>query len=169
MNDSAFTNAVAGSTVVKRPEAFQTIVYGGLTAGILDGLFAVASSLALGGSPIRAFQYVAAGLIGGRAFDGGATTFGLGIMLHFFIAATVAAVYYGASLRFPVLLKHALIGGLLYGATVYFVMYDVVMPLSAVPRLPVFTLPLFLKDVIGHALLVGLPIALIARRSAKNA
>lgn len=148
--------------------AFQAILCGGLTVGVLDGLFAAASALVRGGSPVRAFQYVTAGLIGGAALDGGTPTFLIGLLIHFFNALTVAAIYYAASLRLPVLNRRAVLCGLLYGAVVYLVMYYVVMPLSAIPKLAAFSLPIFLKDITGHALLVGLPLALIIRRFAKS-
>lgn len=57
---------------------------------------------------------------------------------------------------------------LLYGAAVYFVMYYVVMLLSAIPKLPAFSFTMFLKDIIGHALLVGLPVAMIIRYFGKS-
>ncbi len=53
--------------------------------------------------------------------------------------------------------------GLAFGVGVFAVMSFAVIPLS---RIPASTppLPLILNGVIGHALLVGLPIALAARR-----
>ncbi len=56
--------------------------------------------------------------------------------------------------------------GTIYGVAAYFVMNFVVIPLSAAPKVP-FSLAPLLNGVVGHALLVGLPIALFARRSAK--
>ena len=61
-----------------RPRAFQAILFGGLTVGILDGLFAAVSTLVRGGNLVRAFQFIAAGLTGGAAFEGGATSFFIG-------------------------------------------------------------------------------------------
>lgn len=151
----------------ERPRAFDTILYGGLIVGVLDGLYAVIASGLRGVSPTRVFQYISSALLGRVAFDGGFKTALLGGLLHFLIAFLVAAVYYVASLRLPTLRRRAVLCGLLYGAAVYFVMNYLVLPLSAVPpaRMP----PSFVRlliDVIGHALLVGLPIALLARRSA---
>jgi hypothetical protein len=54
--------------------------------------------------------------------------------------------------------------GLAYGVAVYFFMKYVVLPLSAVARLTPFE-PLAM---IGHAFLVGLPIALFARHAARR-
>jgi len=47
---------------------------------------------------------------------------------------------------------------------VFFFMNYGVLPLSAVASAP-FSLGMFLNGVFGHALLVGLPIALYARRA----
>jgi hypothetical protein len=63
-----------------------------------------------------------------------------------------------------VLKTRAVLFGLLYGTAVYFFMNYLVLSLSAVAQAP-FHPGLFLNGVIGHALLVGLPIALCARRT----
>lgn len=48
------------------------------------------------------------------------------------------------------------------------VMRYIVVPLSAIGTVNPYTLPNFLNSVIGHALLVGLPVALIAAWSARR-
>ena len=116
--------------------------------------------------PVRIFQSIAAGLFGRASFTGGAKTAVLGVLLHFLIASIIAAVYYLFSLKIPALINHAVLLGMTYGVAVYFVMNYVVIPLSATRR-PAFTLAVFLNGILGHALLVGLPVALITRRSAK--
>ena len=159
-----------GPPPFERPRAFDTIFYGGLVVGILDMLFAFSFyGLILGAQTLRIFQSVAAGLLGRTAaYEGGIKTFLLGILLHFVVASCIAAVYYAASLIFPVLLRHAVLSGLGYGAIAYLGMNYVVVPLSAIRRSPgPIKLPIFLTEIIGHAFLVGLPIALLARRSAK--
>ncbi|MCU1266235.1 MAG: hypothetical protein JWM21_2553 [Acidobacteria bacterium] len=154
-----------------RPRALDTILPGGLVVGILDLLFAFTFyGLILGVKPLRIFQSVAAGLMGrAAAFDGGIKTFLLGILLHFIVATCIAAVYYGASWIFPVLIRHAVLSGLIYGMIAYLGMNYLVIPLSAIRRSPgPLRLPIFLTEIIGHAFLVGLPLALLARRSAKR-
>jgi hypothetical protein len=80
--------------------AVLSIISGGLTVGVLDGLFAlIYYGLMLGVKTMRIFQSVASGLLGKDSFDGGTQTFLLGIFLHFTVAACIAAVY---------LLKHDL-------------------------------------------------------------
>jgi uncharacterized membrane protein YagU involved in acid resistance len=118
---------------------------------------------------MRIFQSVAAGLLGRTtAYEGGTKTFLLGILLHFVVASCIAAVYYVASRILPVLIRHAVVSGLMYGMIAYLGMNYIVVPLSAIRRFPgPKKLSIFLTEIIGHALLVGLPIALLARRSAK--
>lgn len=167
MSDNAFKHSGGDASLTRRPRALDTILYGGLVVGILDGLFAlIFYGLILGAQPLRIFQSVASGLLGKAAFEGGVQTFLLGILLHFVVATCIAAVYYLASLILPVLIHRAVVCGLLYGMIAYLVMNYVVIPLSAASP-GRFSLRTFLPAFIAHALLVGLPIALLARRSAK--
>ena len=152
----------------ERPRAFETIVYGGLIVGILDGLFAfIFYGWVLGVKPLRIFQSVASGLLGRAAFDGGVSTFLLGLLLHFVVATCIAAVFYAASLKLPILINHAVVSGLIYGMIAYLGMNYVVIPLSRIGLRPT-TLRLFVPAFIAHAFLVGLPVALVARWSAKG-
>lgn len=151
-----------------RPRAFETIFYGGLTVGVLDALDATIFNGLRGVSAERVWQYVASGVLGRAAFGGGLKTAALGLSLHFLIAFIVAGVYYGACLYQPALLRRAVLWGLIYGVAVFFVMNYVVMSLSAAPPLS-FALAPFVNGIVGHALLVGLPVALIARRSQRPA
>jgi hypothetical protein len=167
MSARAFTLSGNGARAHGRPRAFDTILYGGLAVGILDGLFAlIFYGAVLGVKTERIFQSVAAGLLGGASFLGGLKTFWLGVLLHFVVATCIAAVYYAASLKLPVLIRHAVVCGLVYGMLAYLGMNYVVVPLSAIGLRP-SSLRTFVPAFIGHAFLVGLPIALLARRSAK--
>jgi uncharacterized membrane protein YagU involved in acid resistance len=90
----------------------------------------------------------------------------LGTALHFYIAFVATAVYVLASTWMPVLKSQAILFGLPFGAAVYFFMNYLVLPLSAVVHSP-FSPGLVLNGVIGHAIFVGLPIAVYARRTAR--
>jgi uncharacterized membrane protein YagU involved in acid resistance len=148
------------------PGRAGAILYGTLAVGLLDILEAFASWGLRGVSPVRVLQSIAAGLLGrSEAYAGGLASAGLGIVLHFFIAFSVVCVYHLASRKLPVLTRLWLPSGLLYRVLVYFVMNDVVIPLSALERAPRFSLALLLNGVITHALLVGLPSALSAKLS----
>jgi uncharacterized membrane protein YagU involved in acid resistance len=143
--------------MVKR--SLTTIAAAGLIAGVLDATAATVSS---GATPQRVFQTIASGLLGRSAYEGGWPVAALGVLLHFSIATTAAAVYFAASRRWPLLVRRAVPFGLAYGVAVYFFMRYVVLPLSAV-ALRGFSLEALLRGVVIHALCVGLPIALTIR------
>ena len=141
----------------------QAIFCGGLIAGILDAIDGVIAYGTQGLNPIQVLQYIASGALGQSAFQGGLATAALGAAFHFSIAWAAAGVFVLATRRLEILKTHAVPAGLLYGAAVYFFMNYFVLPLSAVAA-STFHLGLFLNGVIGHALFVGLPISLFARR-----
>ena len=142
----------------------QAIFWGGLVAGTLDAVDGVIAYGTQGLNPIQVLQYIGSGALGKSAFQGGLATAALGATFHFTIAWVAAAVFLLASRGLPVLKTHAVPAGLVYGAAVYFFMNYIVLPLSAVAA-GRFQLGLFLNGVIGHALFVGLPISLFARRA----
>lgn len=142
----------------------QAIFWGGLVAGVLDAVDGVIAYGTQGLNPIQVLQYIASGALGKLAFQGGLATAALGAVFHFIIAWVAAAVFVLASRRLEILKTHAVPAGLFYGAAVYFFMNYLVLPLSAVAA-GTFQLGLFLNGVIGHAVLVGLPISLFARRA----
>ena len=135
------------------------MLWAGFAAGVGDTLLAIALFRV---GPVRNSQSVAAGLLGRDSFQGGLASAALGLFLHFFIATTAAAVYVAASTRLKLLLTQPIPSGLAFGAAVYFFMNVVVVPLSRAARGGGFVFSWQLM--VGHALLVGLPIALVARR-----
>ena len=159
---SSTSNPVSARTL----SLSKAIVWGGLVSGVLDAVDGVVAFGFKGLSAIQVLQYIASGLLGPSSFRGGLLTATLGMGFHFFIAFVAAAVYVLASRRIAVLKSRAVLFGVLYGVAVYFFMNYLVLPLSAVARSP-FSLDLFLNGVIGHGILVGLPIALYAKKAAK--
>ena len=151
------------SMKVKGTPAWYTILWAGLTCGVLDGLSATVVSALFGGTPIRLFQGIASGLLGRAAFQGGAGTALLGVALHFIVALGAATVYYAASRRLPVLIDQALICGIAYGAAVHLFMTFVVIPLSAIGSRPL-VLRSFLAFLLVSMVVVGPSIALTVRR-----
>ena len=147
-----------------RSDALHAIFWGGLIAGLLDATDGVIAFGFQGMNPIQVLQYIASGALGPAAFNGGLPTALLGMGFHFLIAFTVAGIYYAASRKIPALTQNPILWGLSYGVAVYLVMNYGVLPFSATPK-TALSLPLFLNGIIGHALFVGLPIALYARRA----
>jgi len=142
----------------------QAILGATIVVGVLDAVNGVIAYGFLGRNPIQVLQYIASGAFGTASFQGGLGTAFAGLLFHFLIALIVVAIYILASRSIPVLAQYPTFFGLLYGAAVYLTMTYLVLPHTAVPASP-FSLPLFLNGVIGHALFVGLPTALYAKRS----
>jgi hypothetical protein len=100
--------------------AARAILWGGLLAGVGDITFAFVVWRGIG--PVRVLQSVASGLLGAAAREGGLATAALGAVLHFTIAFIWATVFWLASRRLTVLVRHPVVCGLLYGVVVYALM-----------------------------------------------
>lgn len=154
-----------------RPGAFETIVYGGLAIGVLD--FIDASTffpLYYGITVERVWQGVAAGALGREAATaGGWNTAVFGMFLHFVVAYCIATVYFLLSRNIPLLIRRPVLSGIVYGVAANYIMQYVVIPLSAIGvRGNSEPIGSWLNSIIGHALLVGLPVALIASWSSRR-
>ena len=92
--------------------------------------------------------------------------------MHFVVALCIATVYYLLSKNILLMIKRPVISGLIFGVLAHYVMQMVIVPISARGGSPmnVFNEPIgaMLNSLIGHALLVGLPVALIASWSARG-
>ncbi|HEU4625769.1 MAG TPA: hypothetical protein VFS52_13445 [Steroidobacteraceae bacterium] len=171
---SSGINATLGdtSTAGSGARALRAILGGGLLGGLIDITFAcVVWAIRAGVTPIRVGQSVAAGLLGREAsLAGGVATGILGLVLHFLMAIVMAAVYYGAATRIPLLVRHAVPCGLAYGLGLFLVMNFIVMPLSAIGRMggngP---LVIMIPEILVHMFGVGLTIALFTRAALRGA
>jgi hypothetical protein len=143
--------------------SLKPILIAGLTCGAMDISAALVVYGRFGVRPLRLLQGIAGGLLGQRTYDGGLATAALGLLCHFSIALSAAAIYFAISRRLRVLVTHAVPMGAVYGIAVYFVMNLIVVPLSAARKNP-FSLKMMIIGLIIHILCVGLPIALIVRR-----
>ena len=138
--------------------ALLAIAAGGLIAGSLD----LTQASILFGAKVP--LVIAAGLLGPRALQGGAGTYVLGVCLHFFIASSATAIYYGASRRLVFLIEHPLVCGLFFGMAVEQVMSYIVLPLSALHERGPYELHDVLLGLGVHMVIIGLPIAYSVRR-----
>lgn len=151
----------SGTGRLGRRSALLAIAVGGGIAGTVDLL----QACILFGWDIP--LAIAGGLLGRGAFNGGAGTYILGIALHFFIACSAAAVYYGASLKLGFLKEYPLVCGLFFGAAVEDFMRFVVLPLSALHSRGPYKLNDLVLGLVVHMVVVGLPISYSVRRFAK--
>ena len=142
--------------------AVRAIAITGLIVGAMDITSAFILAILRGSTVTRLLQFVASGLIGPSAFQGGTATAALGLALHFVIAFGVVIVFYIASRRLRVLRDYAVASGLVYGLIVFGVMNLVVLPLSAAR--PRHSLTGDLIQIGIHMFVIGLPTALLLRR-----
>jgi hypothetical protein len=138
---------------------------GALVAGAFDISYATSISYFRSGiAPSRILQSVASGVLGPDSYQGGTATAALGLGLHFVIAFIITCVFFAAASRQPVLTAQPLVSGALYGAIAYAVMNYIVVPFSRIgPRATPAT-PVWVTGVLVHMFLIGVPIALAARR-----
>ena len=120
-----------------------------------------------GATPVRIFQGIASGLLGREAFQGDNRTAWIGVGLHYFVAFLIVLVFYMISRRVRFLTQRPVVAGVLYGIAVYFIMNDVVIPLSAAVQGP-RSLPVFANGILIHMFGVGLPTALIVRMGVRG-
>ena len=142
------------------PRTIRTIAWATLAAGTLD----ILSAFVWTGAVVRVLQSVASGPFGDAVAEG---PWGppLGLLVHFAIMAAMVAVYVLAARRIPLLSRHWVIAGVLYGFALWIVMYWIVMPLRWESyQTPSEAWPI-VRQLISHCLLTGLPIAWITARA----
>jgi hypothetical protein len=153
-------NTVASSAPVARGNLLRPILVGGALAGTFD---LIAAFITFGPGVPRG---IAGGLLGRGAFQGGAGTWILGVVLHYFIAFSAAAIYCLSSRRLGFLKAHWLVCGLFYGIAVFLVMNLVVLPLCAYHSMGPYQYRGLVQGLLVHMLIIGLPISFSLNRLA---
>lgn len=155
---------MTASTLPVRSGALPTALAGGLIAGTLDILFAwLFWTIKAGVSMQRVLQGVASGLLGKESFEGGMTTALLGLLLHYFIATSMAVTWFMVAGRVRPMRQRPIVLGAAYGLLLYLIMNFVVVPLSSAS--PGSRNPLWIGlGILVHMFLVGVPIALATQR-----
>jgi uncharacterized membrane protein YagU involved in acid resistance len=161
-------NQMAAAFSSPHPNSLRTILRAGLLAGVMDITAAFLVYGYLGHPPLRLLQGIAWGLLGSAAYEGGLATALLGLVCHFVIAFSAAAVFVGASRYILFLVQHPIWSGTAYGVIVYFFMNLVVIPLSAIGKGP-FSLKFMVIGIVIHIFCIGLPIAMVVLRYSKIA
>jgi hypothetical protein len=151
----------AASTPAVRTGVIPAILAGGLTAATCDF---IAAMLIYHLPAVTVGKAVARGWFGQeKAMSGGLDVAAIGVVSHYAILLVAAALFVTASLRFPILRHRAVIVGVLFGLCIYVVMHFVVLPLSnAGPGQPKGIQ--LVEELMGHMLVIGLPIALWTRK-----
>ena len=140
----------------------RAITFGGLLAGSLDIVSAFAAFVPHGASEAGILRFIASGLIGHAALQGGAPAAALGLAVHFGLTTIMAAVFVVAALHFEVLIRRPWLSGLTYGVLIWGVMNYVVVPLSGVASWTPDKGWALVGALLGHCFYVGVPIAFAA-------
>lgn len=157
-------DSTLGTLVTQQSTKQNTLLSIGVGGGIAGTLDLLQACILFGWDiPLS----IAGGLLGRQAVHGGAGTYILGVLLHFFIACSAAATYYAASRKLRFLTEYPLICGLFFGAAVEEVMRLVVLPLSALHARGPYELQDLILGLAAHMVVVGLPISYSVRRFAK--
>lgn len=158
--------AILTQTNADRGHFAKAVLLGGLVAGLLDATDGVIAFAFKGMNPVQVLQYIASGALGKAAFSGGLATAFAGLIFHFFIAFVLAFLYTFVAGRSKEIRQQPIPFGLVYGASVYLLMTYLVLPLTSVGPSS-FEWPYFLNGLVGHAIFVGLPIAIFAQRQGR--
>ena len=151
--------------------ALTAILLGGLIAATVD----IGAATTINGvNPLSILRGIASGLIGTRVHGSGIPGSLLGLVLQWSMGVVIAAIYMAATSRMPTLRRRWQLTGTLAGVVIYFVMSWLVVPLSAAPFRPGFTLhdmlgaftpvDAFIENLLAM-ILFGLIIAYFARNT----
>ena len=140
------------------------LLFGGVLVGTLDLAFAAGFWSLRGVAPIRIPQSIASWMLGrDAAISGGISTALLGAALYYYLTTAMVTGYHQLAGRLPLLRRHPLAMGALYGILMYALLFQVVVPLwsAASPRPE--PLEWTLACIAAYAVLIGIPAALLAR------
>jgi len=137
------------------------LIKGWLIVGTLDIIAAIIQTLMAGGSITRLMQYIASGVFGTAAFEGGMTYAVLGLAFHYVVAFGWSFLFLMVYPKLSFAPKHRLLTGIAYGAFVWFMMNRIVLPLSNVSMRPFDPV----RSLIAAAVLmvaIGIPLSFLA-------
>lgn len=112
-------------------------------------------------------KFIASGVFGKSAFDGGTVMIIFGIIFHYIIALSFTFFFFWLVKTFPALLKMRLLTGIVYGIFIWCVMNLIAVPLSNTPK---FAFDAARAAIAASILIVciGIPLAFMAGGNKKN-
>ncbi len=147
--------------------ALRGIVIATTIAGTLDILSAFAFAVWHGASPLGVLGGIGSALVD-RGTIGNAWVLGaIGLGLHFGIMAAMATAYVLVAALLPFVNRVWLLSGVVFGAILWGIMEHIVLPYRWPTIFPLTGTPEIAEQLFNHIILVGLPIAWIARRAAR--
>lgn len=135
------------------------VIITGFIAGVLDITGAcLASYFSKGLVPGTVLKYVASGVFGKAALEGGYGMMAWGLFFHFIIAYSCTVVFWGVYPKIDFLKKSIFINAVLIALTAWAVTNLIIIPLSRI-GMPKFTISSVTRAVTVLILCIGLPIS----------
>jgi hypothetical protein len=117
------------------------LVLTAVTAGLIAGTIDVGAACVINSaSPSVILHAIASGLIGKAARSGGLQSALLGLLLQWAMSILIAAIYLAVTAAQPAWRRRWIPTGVIAGIVIFAVMNYLVVPLSAAPFRPAFTL-----------------------------
>jgi hypothetical protein len=145
----------------------RLIVLATLLCGALDIGYAIAMSIARGGTALAVLHSVASGPFGNDIDRLGWLGGLLGLLVHFSIMAVMVSVFCVAVAKMPRLNTNPVFSGVAYGIISYIVMYWIVLVLRWPDRFPQTDPAKILRALLPHLVCVGIPLAYLVRRASR--
>ncbi|GAA0311028.1 hypothetical protein GCM10009087_21400 [Sphingomonas oligophenolica] len=139
-------------------------------AGTLDILSAFAFDIMANGTPLGVLRGVGSAIVDREAFANPLVLPAIGLGLHFAIMLVMAAVYMLAASRVSMINRLPVLSGIGYGVMLWGIMYWVVLPYrwpTLFPIDPRADMKEVGEQLFSHVVLVGIPIALVAKAATR--
>jgi len=148
----------------------RAIVIATVIAGTLDILSAFVYAILANGTPLGVLSGIGSAVVDREAFANPYILPAIGLALHFGIMLVMASAYLLAASRIGLLSRLPVLSGIGYGLVLWGVMYWIVLPQrwpTMFPIDPRLDPKSFAEDLFSHIILVGIPIALVARSATR--
>lgn len=143
---------------------FKQIAVTTLIAGTLDIIGACISNFVVSGVlPGRILQFIASGVFGKAAFNGGYGMMAAGLLFHFIIAFACTTVFFLLYPKINFLKKSVWLNAVLIALTAWVVTTQVIIPLSKIPK-PPFSFIGAARAIVILIICIGLPISYAANK-----
>ena len=155
-------------TSYSRSAILRAIVIATAIAGTLDILAVFVSAVMAGGSPLGVLTGIGGAIVAPEKIGDDYVLAGIGLALHFAIITVMATVYLLVASRFRPIIRRPLPSGIGYGLILWGVMYWIVLPRRFPTMFPVLAPNEVAMQLFSHIVLVGIPIALVAKRARRR-
>ncbi|MFZ2905765.1 MAG: hypothetical protein WAZ98_06135 [Cyclobacteriaceae bacterium] len=141
----------------------KPILLAGLIVGTLDITAAIIQTLIAGGDPMKMLQFIASGVFGREAFEGGTIYSFYGLFFHYCIATGWTILFFLIYPKLKTTLKNTGTIGVVYGLFVWLMMNRVVLPISNTPPIA-FKISKALVSALVLIVAIGLPLSFLANK-----